>query len=149
MNRPPRIVPAAILFFDSSRLLFLLTLFAAYMSPQEMIRGSFPYIMCVAPNALFLLMSLFLFIRPEVSRAYIPLYITGKSLSLFCMILWLLIARGAGTDRVSWAIFFGLADLGTIMGMAVLRTEEITTTETSAETLAETLPETIIKEGGE
>jgi len=152
MHKTPRIVPAAILFFDCSRLLFLLTLLAAYMRPHEMIRGSgFPYMMCAAPNVLFPLMSFFLFIRLENFKAFIPLYITGKSLALLCMILWLFTSfiqiNITGLERIVWAVFLGLADLGTIMGMAVLGTA--IPTKTSSETVAETVSDVIIEEGGE
>ena len=151
MNKTPRIVPAAILFFDCSRMLFLLTLLTAYLKPGEMFQGiAFPYMMCAAPNALFLLMSLFLFIRPAAFGAYIPLYITGKSLSLLCMIFWLLLSLNrTGVERIMWAVFLGLADLGTIMGMVVMGTEETNITETAQETVAETVSDGIIKEGGE
>jgi hypothetical protein len=117
-------VSVAILFFDCSRLLFLLALLAAQVKPAEMFRiGGFPYIMCAAPNALFPLISFFLFIYPQMSKPYIPLYITGKCLALLCMVLWFmdrLVISGA--DSIMWVFFLGIADIGTIMGMAVLGT---------------------------
>jgi hypothetical protein len=55
-----------------------------------------------------------------------------------------------GTERIMWAVFLSLADLGTIMGTALqgagTTTEKAAETamENSTETAAEAIPETIM-----
>ena len=115
-----RLVPAAVFMYDCSRLLFLLLLLNSQLnSGFGLYSGHIPLAMYTAPNALFPLMSLFLFIFPDRSRAYIPLYITGKAISLLCLIVWLFFAfrQILDTSRIMWAVFFCAADIGTIMGM--------------------------------
>ena len=126
-NKGFRLVTAAIFVYDCSRLAFLISLLRNYLdtNPDS---GSLtiPYMMYAAPNALFPLMSFFLFIRLDLYRLYIPLYITGKVLALLCMLIWLLFTLQYlfDTYRILWAVFFCAADLGTIMGM-VLRNMEM------------------------
>jgi hypothetical protein len=122
MRKASRLVPAAIFFYDCSRLLFLLTLLYTIQSTGlQMHISNLPLMMYSAPNALFPLMSFFLLIRSDGYGNFIPLYITGKVLALLCMLIWLFFVFQQIIDirRVMWAIFFCAADLGTIMGMAM------------------------------
>lgn len=151
MSKSSRLVSAAILFFDGSRLLFLLTLLTAYTQPAEMIKnGSFPFILYAAPNALFPLMSLFVFTHPGASAAYKPLYITGKSLSVLCMALWFLeLITFPGINYIIWTAFIGIADISTIAGMAVLDTsaiKDVSITQVQAPSVS---PEEAVNKGGE
>jgi hypothetical protein len=142
--RAYRTVRTAVFIYDCSRLLFLLTLVTAFYSGPagfEDAGRSFPWMMYAAPNALFPLMSFFLLIRFEISKAYIPLYISGKILSLLCMFLWMGFSlyrqfppppeeawafqrlAEAFLDilyRMGWAFFLGAADLGSVLGMTLL-----------------------------
>jgi len=117
-----RLVTAAIFVYDCSRLAFLISLLHSHLStaPDS---GSLtiPFMMYTAPNALFPLMSFFLFNSLDLYRSYIPLYITGKILALLCMLIWLLFTLQYlfDTYKILWAVFFCAADLGTIMGMAM------------------------------
>ena len=120
---PFRIVPAAVFIYDCSRLFFMIVLLSVFLKPgtdYKIIR--LPLIMFASPNALFPLMSFFLFVRFTASRAYIPLYITGKTLSMLCAAIWILISNkpAFNTQEILWVIFLSAADLGTIMGMVTV-----------------------------
>jgi hypothetical protein len=129
MKELHRTVRTAVVIYDCSRLLFLLILLSAFMGPGP--AGQFrstglnlPFMMYAAPQALFPLMSFFLLIRLEISKAYIPLYISGKGFCILCLALWLAAAFGpaGGISRsVLWTFFMAAADLGTILGMVVLQ----------------------------
>ncbi|MDR0447540.1 MAG: hypothetical protein LBH07_02610 [Treponema sp.] len=118
-----RLAPIAVLIYDCSRFLFLLMLLSIYQKPESPF--NLPLVMFTAPNALFPLMSFFLLVHFESSKAYKPLYIMGKSLSLLCIILWLIFTMHLilNIQRVLWAVFLGIADLGTISGIAVWNEE--------------------------
>jgi len=149
MSKSSRLVSAAILFFDCSRLLFLLSLLTAYAQPAEMFKGgAFPFILCAAPNALFPLISLFVFTHPGASAAYKPLYITGKSLSVLCMALWFLeLITFPRVNYVMWTAFIGIADISTIIGMAALDISAIKDVNQAAASSVN--PEEAINKGGE
>ena len=121
-----RLVTAAIFVYDCSRLAFLISLLYTYLgTAPDSGNLTIPFMMYAVPNALFPLMSFFLFIRLDLYRAYIPLYITGKALALLCMLIWLLFTLQYLFDsgRVMWAVFFCAADLGTIMGVVMQNIE--------------------------
>ncbi|MDR1307927.1 MAG: hypothetical protein LBK74_10190 [Treponema sp.] len=128
MKEPRRTVRTAVVIYDCSRLLFLVILLAAFTGsgPAGLFRGmgrNLPFMMYAAPQALFPLMSFFLLIRLEISKPYIPLYITGKAIGIMCLIFWLAAAFGPAGEiprSMSWALFMGAADLGTILGMVLL-----------------------------
>jgi hypothetical protein len=125
-NRPYPMVRTAVFVYDCSRFLFLLALLTAHLGPAGMFQGSnnLPHMMYAASQALFPLMSFFLLIRFDFSRAYMPLYITGKILCLLCILLWILFTfqRIREIPRfVTWSFFIGAADFGTITGMVLLQ----------------------------
>ena len=59
-------------------------------------------------------------IRFSASGAYVPLYITGKVLSMLCLIIWIFFSLRQifNTRDILWAVFLFIAELGTVMGMA-------------------------------
>jgi hypothetical protein len=121
-----------ICFYDILRVFFLLALLAGVTGdlsgPGGMFQGApdglrFPYMLYAAPNALFPLMSLFLLIRPGESRAFVPLYMTGKLVSVAALAGWALFAflKLRGFPPVMLLLFFlGAADLTTTAGTALL-----------------------------
>jgi hypothetical protein len=127
-----RTIRAAVFIYDCSRLLFLLSLLINFLSfdPAGMFQGSqvnfmasFPFLAYTAPNALFPLMSFFLLIRLEPSKAYIPLYIAGKAIVLSAAAAWFFftVTREKELPRIALPAFvLGAADLGSMLGMAVL-----------------------------
>ena len=121
-----RLVTAAIFVYDCSRLAFLISLLYNYLgTAPDSGNLTIPFIMYAAPNALFPLMSFFLFIRLNLYRSYIPLYITGKALALLCMLVWLFFTMQYlfDTYKILWAVFYCAADLGTIIGMIMQNIE--------------------------
>jgi hypothetical protein len=48
----------------------------------------FPWLAFIAPGALFPLMALFLWLDVNHYRAYIPLFIAGKCISIFVLLCW-------------------------------------------------------------
>jgi hypothetical protein len=50
--------------------------------------GFFPYVVYVVPNALFPLMTYFLWIRLPLYKPYIALYIAGKTIAVVSIIGW-------------------------------------------------------------
>ncbi|MDR1929874.1 MAG: hypothetical protein LBQ44_04505 [Treponema sp.] len=130
-----RAVRTIIFIYDCSRLLFLLSLISAFLfvnpaGPAGMFRGSpgimglsFPFLVYAAPNALFPLMSFFLMVRFELSKAYIPLYITGKLIVLSAAAVWFffVLTRTKELPRTALPVFMmGAADLGSVLGMSLL-----------------------------
>jgi hypothetical protein len=133
--------------YDCLRLVFLLFLIGAFSGPLGMFRGfdrTLPHIMLAAPNGLFPLMSFFLLLRFEVSKSYLPLYMAGKALAVLSMLCWLvftywqiqglseLLALDTKPEfenkietihRMVWFLLVGLADMGTILAMALLHFE--------------------------
>jgi hypothetical protein len=130
MKESYRILRTVVVIYDCSRLLFLLTLLGAVMGSGSpgLFRSTglnLPFMMYAAPHALFPLMSFFLLIRLEISKAYIPLYITGKGFCILCLTAWLTEAfRSAGgmLRPMLWALFIAAADLGTVLGTVLLFT---------------------------
>ena len=115
-----RLVPAVVFIYDCSRLLFLIVLLTDFLKPVvDLGTVKVPLMMYASPSALFPLMSFFLLLRFEASRAYIPLYITGKFLSLLCIMIWVIFSfrQVVNVSDVLWGVFFSAADLGTIMGI--------------------------------
>jgi hypothetical protein len=115
-----RFVPAVIFFFDCSRLFFLIALLTFFFRPGPEFQAiKFPLLVYTSPNTIFPLMSFFLLVRFDNSRTFIPLYITAKSLSLLCMILWIVVSLRlvSHSSVFIWAVSLSAADLGTIMGM--------------------------------
>jgi hypothetical protein len=121
----------ALLVYDCLRLLFLLAFLAAFLAapggPAGMFQGlpevSFPYIAFIAPNALFPLMSLFLLIRFGESKAFIPLYISGKVISAAALAGWIVstVLRLKGFPPfMRWSFFLCTADLASVAGAVLL-----------------------------
>ncbi|MDR1388533.1 MAG: hypothetical protein LBJ31_00960 [Treponema sp.] len=110
--------------YDCLRLFFLLAILLP-LSDFDPPRAGIPLLMYAAPNALFPLMSLFLLIRFEASKQYIPLYATGKLVVLACVVVWLFFdLHLAGMRRPLFWAFIGAADLGSLGVMALLKGEE-------------------------
>ncbi|MDR0554549.1 MAG: hypothetical protein LBG76_07115 [Treponema sp.] len=82
----------AVLFgYDCVRLLLIVG-FILPVVPFPGISGgmTFPYLVYAAPNALFPLMSLFVWRRFSTHRSYIMLYTAGKSIVLAAALGWIL-----------------------------------------------------------
>ena len=95
--------------YDSLRLLLLIGLVVIFMTPGETFGESFaeftgsfaansrekafPFLVYAAPNALFPLMYLFLWLYLSSYGSYIFLYIAGKSIAIAAALGWLIFSR--------------------------------------------------------
>jgi len=77
----------------------------------------FPHSVYVAPNALFLLMTYFLYIRFELYRSYIALYIAGKIIAVISSILWLIFSFNKLTENFISSIMLRQPDV--IIGVII------------------------------
>nr|AGS51821.1 hypothetical protein [uncultured bacterium contig00053] len=56
-------------------------------------KSSIPWLAFIAPGALFPLMALFLWLDILYYKAFIPLFIAGKCIGIFSLLIWSLISR--------------------------------------------------------
>lgn len=82
MLRPLR---AVLFIYELVRFAALVGLLAVLGIPGE---GTFPWLVCLSPNALFPLMALFIWLKPADYRSFIPLYVAGKFLSVAAFVSW-------------------------------------------------------------
>jgi hypothetical protein len=80
--------------YEFFRFMIMIGIFAVFR-PWQGIAGSgafveslFPYVIYVVPNALFPLMTYFLWIRFSLYKAYLALYIAGKTIVVVSIIGW-------------------------------------------------------------
>ena len=84
---------AGLFFYETLRILLLVVfLFVASLeggSASETVNGTFfPYVVYLSSNALFPLMTLFVWLKREEYRNYLPLYIAGKIVALVSFYAW-------------------------------------------------------------
>ena len=104
----------AILFsFDLLRLLLLAASFALFSSIQTVIQGIFfPYLVYLSSNALFPMITLFLFLKPGEYRNYFPLYIAGKTMAVVLFYVWAAFSLPTAAGFMGENFFQGLILLG-------------------------------------
>jgi hypothetical protein len=80
---------AVLFFYEMLRLLALAALFALFSPLEGAVKGGvFPYLVYVTPNALFPLMTLFMWLKPGDYRNYLPLYMAGKVIAAAAFYGW-------------------------------------------------------------
>jgi hypothetical protein len=80
---------AVLFFYELLRLLVLAILFAVFSPLEGAVKGGvFPYLVYMTPNALFPLMTLFLWLKLEDHRNYLPLYMAGKVIAVAVFYVW-------------------------------------------------------------
>ena len=84
---------AGLFLYECFRLLLLVVLlFLAFnngsMQEDFQYGAFFPYLAFVSPNALFPLMILFVWLRPEEYRSYLSLFVAGKAIGVILFFLW-------------------------------------------------------------
>ena len=78
-----------LLIFEFIRLSVLAALFLFSINYNNtVLTGIFPYIAYFSPNVLFLVISLFVFLRFRDYRSYLPLYAVGKLFAAISFIAW-------------------------------------------------------------
>jgi hypothetical protein len=122
----------ALLIYDVFRLLVLAVLVALFAGPKDnTLAGVFPYMIYAAPNCLFPLMSLFLFLKFREYRVFLPLYMAGKTVGAAALIGWmgfqaplLTVNIAANFPASLWYLALSLllfsADIGTILGAYII-----------------------------
>ncbi|MDR2398554.1 MAG: hypothetical protein LBD74_07335 [Spirochaetaceae bacterium] len=119
------------------RLILLLSVLAV-LGPLYGVSGGggltnqlFPYIVCLVPNALFPLMTYFLWIRLSLYHSYLPLYIAGKIITLVALMGWLVFsfrgiitALNTGARGISgFILILTAADIFSVIGGLLLQTK--------------------------
>ena len=82
-----RFLPPALFFYEVLRLLVLVILIR--LAPQELTIEALLSGVYLSSNALFLLMTLFVWLKQEEYRNYITLYISGKLIILVSFYAWM------------------------------------------------------------
>jgi len=87
-----RPLQAALFIYESLRLLLLVAFLFIVQSAGGNFAGEggafFPYIVYISSNALFFLMALFMWLRPEEYRNYVTLYMAGKIIAVASFYVW-------------------------------------------------------------
>ena len=118
---------AALFFYECVRLLLLVVFL--FIVPQE---GSESLILPVylSSNALFPLITLFVWLRSEEYRNYLTLYIAGKIIALVSFYAWMLFSSRefSGVENAArtmlllgGAIFISLADILSVWGAWMIK----------------------------
>jgi hypothetical protein len=138
---PYKPLRAVIFSFDLLRLLFLVVSFRFLLPLQTDEGGAFPYLVFMSSNALFPMISFFIFLSIAEYRNYLPLYAAGKTIAVVLFYIWayisLPLAQGfiGGENYVEWMMVLGgvfivsLLDGFSILGIWVLN-KKITRKET-------------------
>ena len=131
-----RPLAAALFFYECFRLLLLVVFL--FIAPLESVfpAGSFtagaffPYLAYLSSNALFPLMALFVWLRPEEYRNYLALYMAGKIIGVISFYAWEIFSSRElpGMENVvrsivllGGSIFIGLADTLSVWGAWALQ----------------------------
>jgi len=127
---------ATLFFYEIFRLLLLVCFLFVAAPEGEVLMGSsgsgafFPYLVYLSANALFPLMALFLWLRLEEYRNYLPLYAAGKIIGVVSFYAWeFLSSRGfPGAENLArsmvllgGSVFISLADILTVWGALTLK----------------------------
>jgi hypothetical protein len=106
---------AVFFFYEMFRLLTLAVFFAFFSPLEGAVKGGiFPFLVYVTPNALFPLMTLFMWLRPRDYRNYLPLYMAGKVIAAAAFYGWGIFSlRSPALEQVRMA---NLAELLVLSG---------------------------------
>jgi hypothetical protein len=131
--RPLRVT---LFFYDLFRLIVLLQLWMSFAPligdagvSDGNAAGGFPWLVYAAPNGLFPLMALFLWRRLSEYKAYITLYIAGKTISVVVFLGWLISSSQTIVPVIneetllvlgSW-LFLSLLDAFSMLGAILLK----------------------------
>lgn len=128
INKPLRIV---LFSYDLLRLLFLAVSFSFFQIVQQGIGQIFPYLVYLSSNTLFPMITLFVCIRPQQYRNFLPLYITGKIIAVILFTAWAAFSLSQEFESVhinqgnyleimillGGVFFIGLADVLSVFGI--------------------------------
>lgn len=127
---------AGLFFYEIFRLLVLVIfLFIApvgngFSSGISVNGAFFPYMVYLSSNALFPLMALFVWLKPEEYRNYLSLYVAGKIIGLVCFYAWEIfssrqfpMAESAAKSIIflGGSAFLGFTDIFSVWGAWTLK----------------------------
>jgi hypothetical protein len=93
---------AVFFVYEMFRLLILAVFFAVFSPLEGAVKGGiFPFLVYVTPNTLFLLMTLFMWLRPGDYRNYLPLYTAGKVIAAAAFYGWWVFALSSPAPEYS------------------------------------------------
>jgi hypothetical protein len=110
---PYKPLRAIIFSYDLLRLLFLAVAFGFLLPLQTDEDRAFPYLVYMSSNALFPMISFFIFLSIAEYRNYLPLYAAGKIIAVVLFYIWaffsLPLAQGfiGRENYVEWMILLG------------------------------------------
>jgi hypothetical protein len=83
----------SLFIYDLIRLIMLISLLSVFGLPRaEGEGGVFPYLVYAVPQALFPLMTLFIWIQFPAYESYIFLYIAGKTIGIVSFFAWIIVS---------------------------------------------------------
>ena len=133
---------AGLFFYECLRLLLLVVFIliaplegasnaGGFFSFGSFVNGNFfPYVVYLSPNALFFLMVLFVWLRPEEYLNYLNLYLAGKVIAVVSFFAWEIFTvrefPGIGNIIRSMILFggslmMGLGDILSVWGVWILK----------------------------
>ena len=105
-----RLIKPGLFIYECIRILIL----AIFVFFQPSDPAGFPRLIFAAPGALFPLMALFIWMDVSRYRTYLPLYMAGKCISLFSLVVWAFISRSlfitgelSGVVVAEWLLLSG------------------------------------------
>jgi len=121
---------AGLFFYECLRLLLLVVfLFVTTMGNGLSVRG-FPYLVYLSSNALFPLMVLFVWLKPDEYFSYLSLYVSGKIIALVTFYLWQIFSSQGfweaenlvmSTFLLWGSVIVGLTDMLSLLGAWTLK----------------------------
>ena len=120
---------AGLFIYELLRLLLLLV-FSLFLPLEGQSGAFFPYLAYLSSNALFPLMALFLWLRPQEYRNYLTLYTAGKIIGVVSFYAWEFFSAREfpGMENMArsvvllgGSVFISLADLLSVWGAWMLK----------------------------
>ncbi|MDR3138711.1 MAG: hypothetical protein LBT95_03445 [Treponema sp.] len=110
--QPLRVI---LFMYEMARLVFVAAAARGFMAAEGSGTEFFsPYVVFMAPNALFPLMSLFLWLHLERYRPYLSLYMAGKIVSVVSAAAWIV----SSFRKIPESLYAGGAQALVLLGMA-------------------------------
>ena len=104
---------AVIFSYDTLRLIALAATAELFPVPETLTRGGFfPYLVYLSSNALFPMISFFLFLKAAEYRNYLPLYMAGKTIAVVLFYVWTFFSLPYATGFTGENVFQGVVLLG-------------------------------------
>lgn len=121
---------AGLFFYEILRLLALIVFLSLMPQEGSADREFFPYFVYLSSNALFPLMALFVWLRPELYGNYVNLYMAGKVIGAVSFFAWEIFTsrKFPGMDNIlksmillGGSVLLSLADILSVWGAWTLK----------------------------